>query len=284
MTPKCLWCGKVLSAARRRDSLTCSQSCRQARHRARIRRVQLEATGRPLLFAYADPPYPGKAHLYANHPDFAGEVDMPALLSRLQQYDGWALSTSAAALPVVLAACVAQDLKPYEPVIFCGGRTVTLGPARRVACGSPSPVERGHPSPVAPSRAKRVALRSRSQISGAVAPSGLSPVERRRQSPVERVPLSQVEDVLDGPAPRRRRTLPEAVLGMKPPQFCEWVFRMLGAGVVPGDRLHDLFPGSGMVSRCWRDYTGVASAGGSHIRRSVPLLEGRRIPGPAVSL
>ena len=39
------------------------------------------------------------------HPDYAGEVDHGALIPRLADYDGWALSTSAAALPAVLALC-----------------------------------------------------------------------------------------------------------------------------------------------------------------------------------
>jgi hypothetical protein len=34
-------------------------------------------------FAYADPPYPGCAHYYEGHPDFAGEVDHAALINRL---------------------------------------------------------------------------------------------------------------------------------------------------------------------------------------------------------
>lgn len=61
-------------------------------------------TGQPLCLAYADPPYPGRAHLYADHPDFAGEVDHRELaLTLATQYDGWALSTSAEALPEVFA-------------------------------------------------------------------------------------------------------------------------------------------------------------------------------------
>lgn len=52
--------------------------------------------------AYADPPYPGRAHLYADHPDYAGEVDHEELIRRLRGYDGWALSTSADALASVL--------------------------------------------------------------------------------------------------------------------------------------------------------------------------------------
>jgi hypothetical protein len=52
--------------------------------------------------AYADPPYPGRAHLYADHPDYAGEVDHEELIHTLRGYDGWALSTSADALASIL--------------------------------------------------------------------------------------------------------------------------------------------------------------------------------------
>lgn len=56
--------------------------------------------------AYADPPYPGQAKRhYGEHPDFGGEVDHEALVCDLAEYDGWALSTSAAALREVLAMC-----------------------------------------------------------------------------------------------------------------------------------------------------------------------------------
>jgi len=45
--------------------------------------------------AYADPPYPGGAHLYRDHPDYAGEVDHAALIERLERdYDGWVLHTA----------------------------------------------------------------------------------------------------------------------------------------------------------------------------------------------
>jgi hypothetical protein len=53
--------------------------------------------------AYADPPYPGCAHLYRDHPDYAGEVDHAALIERLERdYDGWVLHTSSTALPLVV--------------------------------------------------------------------------------------------------------------------------------------------------------------------------------------
>src|SRR5262249_33122938 len=121
----------------------CSVRCRQARHRFTTAVGQAEpvAAGRALRLAYADPPYPGKAHLYRDHPDYAGEVDHAALIRRLGLYDGWALSTSAAALPAVLARCppgvrVAAwprgerptpsrwPLNAWEPVIYHGGRAV----------------------------------------------------------------------------------------------------------------------------------------------------------------
>ena len=51
---------------------------------------------------YADPPYPGCAHLYRDHPDFAGEVDHAQLIDRLEaEFDGWVLHT--AATPEALA-------------------------------------------------------------------------------------------------------------------------------------------------------------------------------------
>ena len=55
-----------------------------------------------MRIAYADPPYPGCAHLYKDQPDYAGEVDHVALVARLEaEFDGWVLHT--AATPVALA-------------------------------------------------------------------------------------------------------------------------------------------------------------------------------------
>jgi hypothetical protein len=57
------------------------------------------------LIGYADPPYPGQsAKHYAEHPDYAGEVDHRELLKRLDnEFDGWVLHTSSTALTDVLA-------------------------------------------------------------------------------------------------------------------------------------------------------------------------------------
>lgn len=51
--------------------------------------------------AYADPPYPGQAGRYAG----GVEVNHEALVNHLREYDGWALSTSAAALLDVWNLC-----------------------------------------------------------------------------------------------------------------------------------------------------------------------------------
>jgi hypothetical protein len=153
------------------------------------------------------PPYPGKARLYRDHPDYGGEVDHAALLARLAGYDGWALSTSAEALPAPLALCspggrVAAwhrgerptrspwPLHAWEPAIYCGGRQLMTGARRAdsIVCG--------------------------------VAP-------------------------LD--------TLPGRVIWAKPAAVCRWIFDLLGAA--PGDRLDDLFPGSGAGGRAWAAFT-----------------------------
>jgi hypothetical protein len=43
-----------------------------------------------MKLGYADPPYIGCAHLYADHPDYGGEVDHAALVHRLEaEFDGW---------------------------------------------------------------------------------------------------------------------------------------------------------------------------------------------------
>ncbi|MGZ4619816.1 MAG: hypothetical protein ACXV3F_14160 [Frankiaceae bacterium] len=75
------------SGRARRDAVC----CRQARHRflRAVGYADSVAPGRPLRLAYADPPYPGKARLYRDHPDFGGEVDHAALIEHLAAYDGW---------------------------------------------------------------------------------------------------------------------------------------------------------------------------------------------------
>jgi hypothetical protein len=48
-------------------------------------------------------------------------------------------------------------------------------------------------------------------------------------------------------------TLEKGLSGAKPPKFCYWLFDMLGAQ--PGDEFTDLFPGTGIVTRAWENFT-----------------------------
>jgi hypothetical protein len=94
-----------------------------------------------MRFAYADPPYPGKAGYYPEQ----AEVDHQALVERLVADfpDGWALSTSAEALQHVLTLCPAgvrvcswqravrptrsrRPISAWEPLIVHGGRELPL--------------------------------------------------------------------------------------------------------------------------------------------------------------
>ena len=188
----CAWCQGPIPPVARKDALCCSVRCRQARHRftRAAGHAPPVAGGRPLRLAYADPPYPGKAWIYRGHPDYAGEVDHAALIRRLGLYDGWALSTSAAALPAVLALCptgvrVAAwhrgerptpsrwPLSAWEPVIYHGGR----------------PADTSCPD---------------------------TTLQTRR-----------VDSLVCGVSPLT--TLPTRVTGTKPATFCRWLFDLLGA-------------------------------------------------------
>lgn len=143
----CQWCEGPIPKSARSDARFCGTPCRQASHRFDrgmiARPVDL---GRPRRIGYADPPYPGKSYLYRGHPDYAGEVDHRDLLAELEREfpDGWALSTSAEALPFVIGLCHDLEISrirvaawvrgprtnrrarrpqsSWEPVIYRGGR------------------------------------------------------------------------------------------------------------------------------------------------------------------
>lgn len=54
-------------------------------------------------------------------------------------------------------------------------------------------------------------------------------------------------------------TMKRGVHGAKPDSFCFWLFDLLG--LHPEDEFHDLFPGSGAVSRCWETWKEAKSSG-----------------------
>lgn len=142
---RCAWCDGPIPEGARSDAKFCGTPHRQASHRfhsGRSLSARAVACARPLRLAYADPPYPGMARrYYGDHPDFAGEVDHARLVEQLVDGfpDGWALSTSAAALRDVLTLCppgvrvaawvrgerptsAYRPLNAWEPVIYWGGR------------------------------------------------------------------------------------------------------------------------------------------------------------------
>lgn len=131
-TGRCAWCRKLLRATTRLIRY-CSKRCRQTAHRAR-RNVSLEALGvGPLLFSYADPPYPGLARkYYGKEATYGGEVDHAELIARLERrratgdLGGWALSTSgkAGALTFLLPLCPPDTLLcPWVKPIGVSSRT-----------------------------------------------------------------------------------------------------------------------------------------------------------------
>ena len=72
------------------------------------------------------------------------------------------------------------------------------------------------------------------------------------------------EPVLYVPLPRAREvdtvrdwiaaniTLKKGLVGVKPTKFCYWLFNLLGASA--DDEFYDLFPGTGIVTKCWESW------------------------------
>ena len=200
----CDWCGKTFQP-KREHAITCSTACRKSRHRFGAECIPRRRADRPMVFAYADPPYPGLAARYYG----SAEVDHEALLAQLVQADAWALSTSADALPDVLAMATRIE------------RT------RRVHVAS---WHRGD-------RPSRTAVRPRSAWEPVIYCGG-------RQSDPGDAPA----DALAFRAAARRSDA-RRIIGAKPARFAFWLFDLVGAR--PGDRLLDLFPGSGGIARAW---------------------------------
>jgi hypothetical protein len=78
----------------------------------------MQRGGRVVKIAYADPPYIGCAGMYADHPDYDGEVDHAVLVERLLTYDGFILHSHVPGLKTLLAmmpedARVMAWVKPF---------------------------------------------------------------------------------------------------------------------------------------------------------------------------
>lgn len=179
-----------------------------------------------MRFAYADPPYLGRAEYYAAHHPNAAIWDDPethrALILRLQAEcpDGWVLSLSERSLRVILPMCPPQARvaawitdrprfagkavpvrKHFEPVIFCGGRPYA-DTGNRTADFI---ITKQNPLPAGETRYRM-----------------------------------EKHDLRSG----------KTFVGRKPPAFALWVLDLLGWQ--PGDTVIDLFPGTGAVSAAWK--------------------------------
>lgn len=58
-----------------------------------------------------------------------------------------------------------------------------------------------------------------------------------------------VRDWISASSPAQRG---KGFVGRKPPEFCHWLFEVLG--LQRGDELVDIFPGSGAVARAWDEW------------------------------
>ena len=200
----CAWCERPIKAKPRYlpKSIYCRRRCRQAAWRIRQRFKIEERNARPMKMAYCDPPYPGMAWMYKDQPTYKGEVDHAELIASLvDQFDGWALSTSARALATILPLCPpeARVCAWVKPI---GASSQTFGIHN---CWEPLIVVPGR------------------QLRGG-----------------KRDWLSAQPAKLGG----------SKLIGRKPELFCTWMFSLLG--LLPGDELDDLFPGSGIVGRAWK--------------------------------
>lgn len=161
-----------------------------------------------MRIGYADPPYPGCAHLYKDHPDYAGEVDHVQLLRDLAEYDGWCLHTSSVALGEVLAV-------GYR-------RPWLLHDTRIMAWVKPF-----------------AAFKKNVPVAYAWEPV----IAKAARKPVVK-PGMTYRDWIAEPI-----TLKRGLTGAKPERVCRWLFEVIGCE--PEDELHDLYPGTGAVSRAW---------------------------------
>jgi len=189
----------------------------------------------PIRVAYADPPYPGQAkrHYGKAGDPYDGtveEVDHAALILRLEDEfsDGWALSTSDAALPDILPLCPRPEASKKRTWNGRGG--IKLGTGVRICIWK----RVGIPFP--PSRVMWM----------------WEPLIVRSPHWKQRHDRDFIPDVLYVPQNGGWRGKVE-ITGQKPREFCEWMFDLLG--LLPGDELVDLFPGSGAVGKAWDAWT-----------------------------
>ena len=167
-----------------------------------------------MKIGYADPPYPGCADLYREHPDYAGEVDHKALIERLQsEFDGWVLHTHVPGLRLL-------ERNGWLPdgIRICGLFKSFAAFKRNVSVAYAW-------EPVIIKAARKPQVTKRAIYRDFV----------------------EVPEAIKEPI-----TLKCGLTGAKPEKVCHWAFELAGAD--PEDELHDLFPGTGAVARAWETW------------------------------
>ena len=163
---------------------------------------------------YADPPYPGCASLYRDHPDYAGEVDHEALIQTLErEYDGWVLHTHVPGLRLM-----ERNGWLPEHVRICSWVKSFAAFKRNVsvAYAWEPVIIKACRKPVV---SKRTIYRDFVETADAV-----------------KCPI----------------TLKRGLTGAKPESVCHWAFEL--AGLTLDDELHDIFPGTGAVTQAWESW------------------------------
>lgn len=250
----CEWCGGPIPATARRDARYCGVLHRQAAHRfGRGRRVvPLEFEGsRSLRLCYADPPYDELSAKYYR--------DHPDFAGEVDS-----------------CALVGRLLDEFPDgwALSCSARSL---PKIMKVC----PDEVRVCAWTKGARAPRYQPLNPLSSWEPVIVYGCRPQPSR--SPGEHV----VDTLVHGVRPRL--TDPKRVTGAKPAAFIWWLFDLMG--LLPGDELVDLFPGSGGVTRAWELFNAPdvlrsaaaepdASGDAGGARRVVEDLHDALPPGP----
>ena len=174
-----------------------------------------------MRIAYADPPYIGCAHLYKDHPDYAGEVDHVELLQRLDRdYDGWILHASAPSLPTVLHIAEEYGVGPYRVMPWVKPFAAFKRNVSVAYAWEPVLVKAARKPVVT----KEVVMRD----------------WRMAEDGDPHLPDWIAESI----------TMKKGLTGAKPVKVIEWLFHVVGAE--REDELVDLYPGTGIVGETWK--------------------------------
>jgi hypothetical protein len=187
-----------------------------------------------MKIGYADPPYIGCAHLYREHPDFAGEVDHAQLIDRLQsEFDGWVLHASATAKSMAVLAPRVEKTGAR----WCSWRKGFAAFKKNVPVAyawEPVIIKAGRKPVVS----KRLVMRDWIETEG------------------DTLYLHDWEQVRHflGNDVKCSITLQRGLTGAKPEPVVHWAVELVASR--PEDELSDLFPGTGAVSRAWKSWQG----------------------------